>query len=43
MMSRNEPNLKNYERERIILQCIQDNPGLHHNGLLKIIVPEFMA
>ena len=43
MMSRNEPNVKNYERERIILQCIQDNPGLHHNGLLKIIVPEFMA
>ena len=43
MMSRNEPNMKNYERERIILQCIQDNPDLHHNGLLKIIVPEYMA
>ena len=43
MMSRNEPSMKNYERERIILQCIQDNPDLHHNGLLKIIVPEYMA
>ena len=43
MMSRNEPNMKNYERERIILQCIQNNPDLHHNGLLKIIVPEYMA
>ena len=43
MMSRNEPNMKNYERERIILQCIQNNPDLHHNGLLKIIVPRYMA
>ena len=43
MMSRNEPNMKNYERERVILQCIQDNSDLHHNGLLKIIVPEYMA
>jgi hypothetical protein len=43
MMSRNEPNLKNYERERIILEYIQNNPNLHHNGLLKIIVPKYMA
>jgi len=43
MKSRNEPSMKNYERERIILQCIRDNPHLHHNGLLKIIVPEYMA
>ena len=43
MMSYYEPNMKNYERERIILQCIIDNPLLHHNGLLKIIVPEYMA
>ena len=43
MMSRNEPSMKNYERERIILQYIQDNPDSHHNGLLKIIVPEYMA
>ena len=43
MMSRIEPNIKNYERERIILQCIQDNADLHHNALLKIIVPQYMA
>ena len=43
MMSRYEPSIPNYERERIILQCIRDNPHLHHNGLLKIIVPKFMA
>ena len=43
MMSQIEPNMKNYERERIILQCINDNADLHHNGLLKIIVPQYMA
>jgi len=43
MMSRYEPNIDLYERERIVLQCICDNPHLHHNGLLKILVPEFMA
>ena len=42
-MSRYEPSIPNYERERIILQYIRDNPHLHHNGLLKIIVPEYMA
>ena len=43
MMSRFEPTMNYYERERIILQCIRDNPHLHHNGLLKIIVPKYMA
>jgi len=43
MMSRYEPNIDLYERERIVLQCICANPHLHHNGLLKILVPEFMA
>ena len=43
MMSRFKPTMNYYERERIILQCIRDNPHLHHNGLLKIIVPEYMA
>ena len=43
MMNRNEPNFNIYERERIILQCIQNNPKSHHNALVKIIVPEFMA
>ena len=42
-MSHSEPTMNYYERERIILQCIRDNPHLHHNGLLKIIVPEYMA
>ena len=32
-----------YERERIILEHIKDNPELHHNALLKLIVPQFMA
>ena len=43
MLSRSEPTMNYYERERIILQCIRDNPHLHHNGLLKIIVPKYMA
>ncbi len=43
MMSRYEPNLKAYERERILLESVQSNPNLHHNALLKLIVPEFMA
>jgi len=42
-MSQNEPNLKIYERERIILESIKNNPDLHHNGLIKLIVPEYMA
>ena len=42
-MNRNHPNFNMYERERIVLQCIQNNPALHHNALVKIIVPEFMA
>ncbi len=32
-----------YERERIVLESIKTNPNLHHNALLKLIVPEFMA
>ena len=35
--------MKIYERERIVLESIRNNPDLHHNALLKIIVPEFMA
>ena len=38
-----EPNSELYERERIILDCIKNNPNIHHNALLKIIVPEYMA
>jgi len=42
-MSRHEPNLEMYERERIVLENIKNNPDLHHNAVLKLIVPEFMA
>ena len=43
MVSCNEHNLEVYERERIVFQNIKDNPELHHNALLKQIVPKFMA
>ncbi|HJJ23099.1 MAG TPA: hypothetical protein OQH54_05220 [Nitrosopumilus sp.] len=42
-MSQYEPNLNMYERERILLESIKNNLNLHHNALLKLIVPEFMA
>ena len=42
-MSQSEPNLKMYERERIVLEYIKNNTDLHHNALIKLIVPEFMA
>ncbi len=42
-MSHHEPNFEIYERERILLENIKNNPNLHHNALLKLIVPEFMA
>ena len=42
-MSHHEPNLEMYERERIVLESIKNNPDLHHNAVLKLIVPEFMA
>jgi hypothetical protein len=43
MMSHFEPNFNVYERERIVLQCIKNNPKSHHNALVQIIVPKFMA
>lgn len=42
-MSQSESTSKKYERERILLENIKNNPDLHHNALLKILVPEFMA
>ncbi|MEK0318617.1 MAG: hypothetical protein QQN43_03495 [Nitrosopumilus sp.] len=42
-MSHHEPNLEVFERERIVLESIKNNPDLHHNAVLKLIVPEFMA
>lgn len=43
MISHVEPNSKIYERERVVLETMKNNPELHHNALLKQIVPEFMA
>ena len=42
-MSQYEPNHQMYERERIVLEIIKNNSELHHNALMKLIVPEFMA
>ena len=42
-MSRLEPELELHERERIVLETIRENPTLHHNALLQLIVPKFMA
>ena len=42
-MSHSEPARIIYERERIIFENIKDNPELHHNALLKLVVPRFMA
>ncbi|MBM2819005.1 MAG: hypothetical protein HW410_687 [Nitrosarchaeum sp.] len=32
-----------YERERIVLEFIKKFPNVHHNALLKMIVPKYMA
>ena len=32
-----------FERERAVLEAIRKNPDLHHNGLIKLIVPKYMA
>jgi hypothetical protein len=42
-MSRFEANNISFERERAVLDAIQKNPDLHHNGLIKLIVPKYMA
>ena len=43
MMSQFEPEERSFERERAILEEIQNNPNLHHNALIKSIVPKYMA
>ena len=43
MMSQIEPEETSFERERVILEGIQNNPNLHHNALIKSIVPKHMA
>ena len=37
------PDSEIYERERIVFEMIKMNPDLHHNGLIKLIVPQYMA
>jgi hypothetical protein len=32
-----------YERERIVIEFIKKFPDVHHNALLKMIVPKYMA
>ena len=43
MMSHFEPHSEQHERERIVLEHVKNNPDFHHNALLKLIVPQFMA
>jgi hypothetical protein len=43
MISRIEPTSEMHERERVVLETIKNNPNLHHNTLIKQIVPKFMA
>ena len=42
-MSRFEADNISFERERAVLDAIRKNPDLHHNGLIKLIVPKYMA
>ena len=43
MMSQFEPEETSIERERAILEEVRKNPKLHHNALIKLIVPKYMA
>jgi hypothetical protein len=43
MMSQFEPEGTFLERERTILEKIHQNPKLHHNALIKLMVPKYMA
>ena len=43
MVSQDMTDSDTYERERIVLEMIKNNPDSHHNALIKLIVPEFMA
>ncbi|HSB84469.1 MAG TPA: hypothetical protein VLD64_08295 [Nitrosarchaeum sp.] len=38
-----KPDSELYERERTVLEYIKKYPNKHHNALIKMIVPEFMA
>ena len=43
MMSQFEPEESSFEREMVVLEEIQKNPELHHNALIRKIVPKYMA
>jgi len=43
MMSQFEPEEIQLERERVVLEEIKNNPNSHHNAIVKIIVPKYMA
>ena len=43
MMSQFEREERVFGREKAILEEVQKNPNLHHNALLKLIVPKHMA
>jgi len=43
MLSQIKPDMHTYERERIVFETIKNNPELHHNALIKQIVPKQMA
>jgi hypothetical protein len=43
MMSQFEPKETSFEREKVILEEIRKNPDRHHNALIKVLVPKFMA
>ncbi len=42
-MSHFEAEEISFERERAVLEAIRKNPDLHHNGLIKLLVPKYMA
>ena len=43
MTSQFEPKEIVFEREQVILEEIRKNPNLHHNALIKLLVPKWMA
>ncbi len=43
MTSQFEPEEIGFEREHVILEEIRKNPDLHHNALIKLLVPKWMA
>lgn len=42
-MSQFEREEIHFEREKVILEAIKNNPNLHHNEIIKLVVPAHMA